>query len=263
MSPVNATTPHYDPAQFLKIAGQAVGLSTHADLWRWLQGDVQPWLAHEVMLIGWGDFRCGALRFDIVSSLPGMRSHHWTIPAIGPLISYFRDCWVAAQQLPCQIDLAAACELLPQPGPGPLARETFASLRTALVHGMAGGSTGEERVFAALSRQGSRGAGDTSALKVLLPFIDHALRRIPGPAPATRCSTVDGVGALVRPCALSGRERQIMEWVALGKTNPEIGCILSISEFTVKNHMKSIFGKLDVTNRAQAVAKLTRISVHA
>jgi DNA-binding CsgD family transcriptional regulator len=31
----------------------------------------------------------------------------------------------------------------------------------------------------------------------------------------------------------------------------------------VKNHMKSIFGKLDVTNRAQAVAKLTRMDAYA
>ncbi len=66
-----------------------------------------------------------------------------------------------------------------------------------------------------------------------------------------------------RVSALSERERQIMVWVAMGKTNPEIGMILDISEFTVKNHMKSIFGKLDVTNRAQAVAKLTRIDAYA
>jgi DNA-binding CsgD family transcriptional regulator len=51
--------------------------------------------------------------------------------------------------------------------------------------------------------------------------------------------------------------------VALGKTNPEIGCILRISEFTVKNHLKSIFTKLDVSNRAQAVAKLSRTSAYA
>ena len=49
----------------------------------------------------------------------------------------------------------------------------------------------------------------------------------------------------------------------LGKTNPEIGCILHISEFTVKNHIKSIFAKLDVTNRAQAVAKLNRLHSYA
>ena len=68
---------------------------------------------------------------------------------------------------------------------------------------------------------------------------------------------------VVRLADLSERERQIMTWVAMGKTNPEIGCILRISEFTVKNHMKSIFSKLDVSNRAQAVAKLTRMDAHA
>ena len=64
---------------------------------------------------------------------------------------------------------------------------------------------------------------------------------------------------VVRLGQLSERERQIMVWVAMGKTNPEIGCILHISEFTVKNHMKSIFSKLDVTNRAQAVAYLAQV----
>ena len=54
---------------------------------------------------------------------------------------------------------------------------------------------------------------------------------------------------------MSERELEIMHWVALGKTNPEIGSILDISAFTVKNHMQRMFKKLNVTNRAQAVAK--------
>ena len=49
---------------------------------------------------------------------------------------------------------------------------------------------------------------------------------------------------------------EIMEWVRMGKTNHEIGMILDISAFTVKNHMQRIFKKLDVMNRAQAVSKL-------
>jgi DNA-binding CsgD family transcriptional regulator len=70
-------------------------------------------------------------------------------------------------------------------------------------------------------------------------------------------------GLLPTRLPLSERERQIMTWVAMGKTNPEIGCILHISGFTVKNHLKSIYTKLDVTNRAQAVARLTGLSAHA
>ncbi len=54
---------------------------------------------------------------------------------------------------------------------------------------------------------------------------------------------------------LSSREAEIMELVRNGKTNIEIGMILDISEFTVKNHLQRIFKKLDVTSRTQAVAK--------
>ena len=41
-----------------------------------------------------------------------------------------------------------------------------------------------------------------------------------------------------------------------GKTNDEIGSILDISTFTVKNHLQRIFKKIDVVNRSQAVAKI-------
>ncbi len=54
---------------------------------------------------------------------------------------------------------------------------------------------------------------------------------------------------------LSAREAEILRWIALGKTNPEIGSILNISAFTVKNHVQRILKKLDVTNRTQAVGK--------
>jgi DNA-binding CsgD family transcriptional regulator len=47
-----------------------------------------------------------------------------------------------------------------------------------------------------------------------------------------------------------------MGWVCSGKTNVEIGLILDISSFTVKNHLQRIFKKLDVVNRSQAVAKM-------
>jgi hypothetical protein len=109
--------PDADPVQFLRIAARGTALASHADLWRWLQGDVQEWLAHDVLLVGWGDFRTGDLEFET--------------------------------------------------------------------------------------------------------------------------------------------------WDATGKTDPEIGCILRISEFTVKNPMKSFFAKLDVSNRAQVVATLTRVDAHA
>ena len=61
---------------------------------------------------------------------------------------------------------------------------------------------------------------------------------------------------------LSKREAEIMDWVRMGKTNAEIGSILSISSFTVKNHLQHIFKKLDVYNRMQAVSKIERHPSH-
>ena len=54
-----------------------------------------------------------------------------------------------------------------------------------------------------------------------------------------------------------------MHWVSIGKTNAEIGSILDISAFTVKNHLQRIFKKLDVFNRMQAVTKYEKSITNA
>ena len=54
---------------------------------------------------------------------------------------------------------------------------------------------------------------------------------------------------------LSSRELQVLEQMALGKSNKEIGRALYISEYTVKNHVKVILKKLNATGRTEAVAK--------
>ncbi len=58
---------------------------------------------------------------------------------------------------------------------------------------------------------------------------------------------------------LTTRELQIAELVAQGLTNAEIGIQLWISKNTVKQTLKNIFRKLDVSARAQMVAKLRGI----
>jgi DNA-binding NarL/FixJ family response regulator len=58
--------------------------------------------------------------------------------------------------------------------------------------------------------------------------------------------------------ALSPREIDVLQRMAIGKSNKEIGADLFISEGTVKTHIKSIFSKLDVVSRTEAVATATR-----
>jgi len=54
---------------------------------------------------------------------------------------------------------------------------------------------------------------------------------------------------------LTDREREILACIARGDTNSEIAEQLTISLKTVRNHVSSIFNKLQVTNRAQAALR--------
>ena len=55
-------------------------------------------------------------------------------------------------------------------------------------------------------------------------------------------------------CDLSARELQVLQLVASGRTNAEIAKAFFLSEATIKTHLRRIFAKLEVTDRASAVA---------
>ena len=57
---------------------------------------------------------------------------------------------------------------------------------------------------------------------------------------------------------LSEREREVLLWVANGKTAWEVGTILGISEVTVKKHLANAKSTLNVATKIQAVVKAVR-----
>jgi DNA-binding CsgD family transcriptional regulator len=118
-----------------------------------------------------------------------------------------------------------------------------------------------------LSREAITEKTGTAAMTALLPHIDMAMRQAALPSkiitqgtacggPAQITISRHGLDNPVPDNGMTGRELEIMQWVEMGKTNQEIGTILDISAFTVKNHLQRIFKKLDVYNRAQAVSRL-------
>lgn len=64
-----------------------------------------------------------------------------------------------------------------------------------------------------------------------------------------------GRGAKLRSKGLTEKEIEILEWARDGKTAWEIASIRQVSEATVKYHLKSIYNKLGVSNKAQAVGE--------
>ncbi|MBN8996857.1 MAG: response regulator transcription factor [Rhizobiales bacterium] len=57
---------------------------------------------------------------------------------------------------------------------------------------------------------------------------------------------------LRRRFALTGREAEVLSWIAQGKSNRDIGEILNLSPRTVNKHLEQIYQKLGVENRASA-----------
>lgn len=103
-----------------------------------------------------------------------------------------------------------------------------------------------------------RFANDITAISQMVvgQLLEEALARIGGPAMLGSLLPVpagNGEDPLLR---LSARESEIARLVGSGKQNKEIAYIAGISEFTVENHLRRIYRKLDVRNRAAMTAML-------
>jgi DNA-binding CsgD family transcriptional regulator len=80
------------------------------------------------------------------------------------------------------------------------------------------------------------------------------LRRLGRHVGARRRRSAGGPGL----ASLSGREMEIAELVARGRTNREIASELFLSEKTIESHLRKVFGKLGVSGRvavAEAVGR--------
>ncbi|SDH80897.1 DNA-binding response regulator, NarL/FixJ family, contains REC and HTH domains [Actinokineospora alba] len=117
-----------------------------------------------------------------------------------------------------------------------------------------------ESVFAAM-RAGARGyllkgSGQDEIVRAV-----HAVGRgeaIFGPDIATRVLGFFNAGPeLAGPVfpELTAREREVLALIANGVSNPGIASKLSLSPKTVRNHVSSIFTKLHVADRAQAIVR--------
>ena len=63
------------------------------------------------------------------------------------------------------------------------------------------------------------------------------------------------IEALIAAFPLTRKEAEVLYWVTLGKTSPDIGTILGSSPRTVNKHLEHVYEKLGVENRT-AAAKL-------
>lgn len=97
----------------------------------------------------------------------------------------------------------------------------------------------------------------TAPIDMAATFADHAE---PLFARATRFLAAHAELTVPRrgvPAPLSAREVQCVRWAAAGKTNAEIGTILSLSVSTVRFHLRNAGDKLGATTRARVIQLAT------
>lgn len=254
--PLNTELNSVQMKQFVGLLHQSLKIRSHCEFLLWSQGEVQQFLPHDIMIAAWGDFSLGMVNFDIVSALPGIRTEDLHDSEIVPFLTRLFEYWNDHTRSPFTMRMDQG--FFEEGGLNAFGMKNhFIEMKSALVHAIKDVRGQNDCIYVLLSASTIQPIFSRTMLEALLPYIDHSLRQLDH-LPEQFDETAPVAMEEDASNTLSAREMEIMEWVRNGKTNFEIGMILDISAFTVKNHLQRIFRKLDVISRAQAVARLSK-----
>jgi transcriptional regulator EpsA len=246
---------------FGDLMSESLQIRTHIDFMDWAQGTVQEFLPHDLLIAAWGDFELGIIYYDIFSLIPGACTDIMPEKEMTSFLKRLYAYWMSKDREASQL-LGDQSVIRCRDIHDRLLKSSMQNMKTALVDAIKDVRGGSDSFYVLLSSNPDITPCRRKIFHQLLPYIDATLRQIEHlPAHAPEVDSKDYHPHDLGVCTeivskLSDREYQIMEWVCSGKTNVEIGMILDISVFTVKNHLQRIFKKLDVVNRSQAVAKI-------
>lgn len=220
----------------------------------WTQGLLQSLVRHELLVCALRNSSAMSFNAESFSTAPAEPPRFNELfrrdPAILPgLVSAWEE--NRHQPLVCTASSASPA------GGAALWRELSRMGADMLVgHGTHDATSRVTSFFLFACRSGSTSDKHPYLVQLAVPYLHTAwmrtqLNRSPD-APGARTSEAH---------ILTARETEILKWVYHGKSNYEIGVILTISPLTVKNHVQKILRKLNVQNRTQAVGKAIELRV--
>jgi transcriptional regulator EpsA len=220
----------------------------------WSQGTLQSLIPHELLICGLRSSEPVSFYVESFSALTlDLNRCNEMFRQDAALVPHLIKSWEKNRRHPLTCELAGESQF----AGSALARELARVGATSIVaHGTydVSGKLGSFFVFAC--RPGGAGSRQVYLAELIVPFLHSAWVRSQLNWTADQVSMRPQVAGL-----LTARELEIVKWLYYGKSNMEIGMILSISPLTVKNHVQKILRKLNVVNRTQAIGKALTLPI--
>lgn len=229
------------------LARTAGAIRTVDEYKHWTQTELRSVLPHGALISGWGHMHAGGVGLDVMVIVDFPAEHIETIRnRAGAIDTPILRRWLATEK-PVVFDVDN-----PWPETPPQWLDSFRryGLRNVLAHAQWDKERAGGTYHSFFRMPAAPGKREAELVCALLPLLHETFCRV-----VASISAFDRFSVCLE--ALNEREREIVHWLGLGKTNAEIGLIRSISESTVKHYVTEIFDKLGVSNRTQLVRRLT------
>jgi hypothetical protein len=156
---------------YIRIIEEGVTVNNRLALLKWLQGEIQLYMPHEIMLALW--FHDDRLRHDLISGLPVIRTKYLQPDALLKLQRIFYERWMRLGKMPFRVnlkDLGAVDNFSFSCVFG----KTIYGMRSVLVHGVSDLRSRQDCLYMAFSS--STSSSSLAAMVTFLPYLDIALR---------------------------------------------------------------------------------------
>ena len=227
----------------IDLSNSAASIRTVDEFKQWTRDVVRPILPHEALLCGLGHLHAAGVALDYVVMVDFPAQHLEAIRnRAGAIDSPIIHRWMIGRQ-PL---LFNGEEPWPDCPPKWLKSFRQHDLRNIAAHAVFDTELCLGTYHSFYRVPGKLGTQHEELLSAVTPVMHEVLCRV-----INYYGRDSGVSQSLTP-----REREIVHWVGIGKTNGEIATLAGIGVDTVKHHVSRILAKFDVANRAQLVRVL-------
>jgi transcriptional regulator EpsA len=229
---------------YLALCARLIEVADEHDLRAICQAELRTFLPHQALICGFGHINPHTVSGHRVLSVDFPMEYLETIKQDdGSLFSPLMERWIGSD-VPVLFDPENARDV-PDDW---LALVRAQGLGNIVAHGVRDLESNASSYFNFCGVPGPLTPQHAQLIQLATPHLHTALARV--------LARKEKAGANL---ALTPREKDILSWLYLGKTNWEIGQILGIAEKTVKNNLYAIYQKINVANRTQALVRITEL----